>query len=73
MQALLNSLDFIRGNFEREEERNYVMQIVCEGTQSTNPDVQVISFECLVKIMSTYYDKMRFYMEKALYGVIQHI
>ncbi len=46
------------------------MQIVCEATQSsTSFDLQVAAFECLVKIMSLYYDKMVFYMEKALFGV----
>jgi importin subunit beta-1 len=57
-------------SFLIQAERNYVMQIVCEGTQSENPEVQMISFECLVKIMTLYYDKMGFYMEKALYGVL---
>ena len=45
------------------------MQVVCEATQSPNPDVQVASFECLVKIMSLFYDKMQYYMERALFGV----
>ena len=45
------------------------MQVVCESTQSSRPDVQVAGYECLVKIMQLYYDKMRFYMEKALFGV----
>ena len=46
------------------------MQIVCEATQSMNaPDVQVISFECLVKIVGLYYDHMALYMQKALYGL----
>ncbi|KAG8783278.1 karyopherin beta [Ceratobasidium sp. 428] len=67
--ALLNSLEFIRDNFEREGERNYLMQVVCEATQSTHPPVQVGAFECLVKIMSLYYDKMGFYMERALFGL----
>ncbi|QRW17897.1 importin subunit beta-1 [Rhizoctonia solani] len=67
--ALLNSLEFIRDNFEREGERNYLMQVVCEATQSENHPVQVGAFECLVKIMSLYYDKMGFYMERALFGV----
>jgi importin subunit beta-1 len=69
IQALYNSLEFIRGNFEREAERNYVMQIVCEATQSENSDIQLIAFECLVKIITLYYEKMSFYMEKALYGL----
>ena len=88
IQALYNSLEFVRDNFEREVrcllapvrikplyliylqgERNYIMQIVCEATQSSSVNVQVGAFECLVKIMSLYYDKMAFYMERALFGV----
>jgi importin subunit beta-1 len=42
------------------------MQIVCEATQSTSSDTQVAAFECLVRIVSLYYDKMNAYMEKAL-------
>jgi importin subunit beta-1 len=45
------------------------MQIVCEATTSSDEDVQVASFECLVKIVQIYYDKMPFYMEQALCGV----
>ena len=88
IQALLNSLEFVRDNFEREVniftllsagiesahvilqgERNYIMQVVCEATQNPNPSVQIGAFECLVKIMSLYYDKMSYYMERALFGV----
>lgn len=50
-------------------ERNYIMQVVCEATQNPSVDVQVGAFECLVKIMSLYYDKMALYMEQALFGV----
>jgi importin subunit beta-1 len=45
------------------------MQVVCEATQSPTVNVQVGAFECLVRIMSLYYDKMGFYMERALFGV----
>ena len=45
------------------------MQVVCEATQSGAIPVQVGAFECLVKIMSLYYDKMSYYMERALFGV----
>ncbi|KAJ3366904.1 karyopherin beta, partial [Kappamyces sp. JEL0680] len=55
---------------EAVDERNYVMQIVCEATQCLNsPEVQVISFECLVKIVGLYYDQMQLYMQKALFGL----
>lgn len=45
------------------------MQVVCEATQNPNDSVQVGAFECLVRIMSLYYDKMGLYMEQALFGV----
>jgi importin subunit beta-1 len=45
------------------------MQVVCEATQSPSSDVQVAAFECLVRIMHLYYDWMKFYMERALFGV----
>lgn len=45
------------------------MQVVCEATQSQSQVVQIGAFECLVRIMQLYYDKMRFYMERALFGV----
>lgn len=69
IQALYNSLEFIRNNFEREGERNYIMQVVCEATQSPSINVQVGAFECLVRIMQLYYDKMKLYMERALFGL----
>ena len=54
---------------EREGERNFIMQVVCESTQHTNPRVQVPAYSCLVRIMQLYYEKMKFYMEKALFGL----
>ncbi|KAF9971460.1 karyopherin beta [Actinomortierella ambigua] len=67
--ALYNSLEFVEDNFNREGERNYIMQVVCEATQSSDPQVQIAAFECLVRIMALYYDKMPFYMQKALFGL----
>ncbi|KAF9580070.1 karyopherin beta [Lunasporangiospora selenospora] len=69
IKALYNSLEFVQDNFNREGERNYIMQVVCEATQSQDVQVQISSFECLVRIMQLYYDKMPFYMQKALYGL----
>lgn len=45
------------------------MQVVCEATQNQSVLVQVGAFECLVRIMSLYYEKMSLYMEQALFGV----
>jgi importin subunit beta-1 len=85
IKALYNSLDFVKDNFEREVryvlsstnplftwaqgERNYIMQVVCEATQNQAVEVQAAAFETLVRVMSLYYDKMSYYMERALFGV----
>lgn len=69
LTALFNSLEFVRDNFNNEGERNYIMQVVCEATQSPAPLVQVAAFECLVRIMSLYYDYMAPYMARALFAL----
>ena len=69
LTALSDATEFIRTNFENEGERNYIMQVVCEATQSDDMRVQAGAFGCLNRIMGIYYDKMRFYMEKALFGL----
>ncbi|KAI8092520.1 armadillo-type protein [Halteromyces radiatus] len=68
-KALYNSLEFIKDNFEREGERNFIMQVVCEATQSESSEIKVSAYECLVRIMQLYYYMMHFYMEKALFGL----
>ncbi|KAF2150815.1 ARM repeat-containing protein [Myriangium duriaei CBS 260.36] len=67
--ALGDSLEFVRSNFENEGERNYIMQVVCEATQADDSQIQQGAYGCLNRIMGLYYDKMRFYMEKALFGL----
>lgn len=69
MAALGDSLDFVRTNFENEGERNFIMQVVCEATQASDTRIQQGAFGCLNRIMALYYDKMFFYMEKALFGL----
>ena len=69
LSALGDATEFVRTNFDNEGERNYIMQVVCESTQSDDERVQAGAFGCLNRIMGIYYDKMRFYMEKALFGL----
>ena len=69
MIALGDSLEFVRQNFENEGERNYIMQVVCEATQAPDPRIMQGAYGCLNRIMALYYDKMYFYMEKALFGL----
>lgn len=45
------------------------MQVVCEATQSPDTKVRVAALQCLVKIMSLYYQYMEHYMGPALFAV----
>lgn len=67
--ALLNSLEFTKANFDKESERHIIMQVVCEATQSPNTQIRVAALQCLVKIMSLYYQYMEYYMGPALFAV----
>ncbi|XP_052080885.1 importin subunit beta-1-like isoform X2 [Mytilus californianus] len=70
--ALLNSLEFTKANFDKETERHFIMQVVCEATQSTETrvsGVRVAALQCLVKIMSLYYTYMEHYMGPALFAI----
>lgn len=67
--ALQNSLEFTKQNFENDEERHYIMQVVCEATQSPNTQIKVAALQCLVKIMSLYYQYMEYYMGPAMFAI----
>lgn len=67
--ALLNSLEFTKANFDKESERHFIMQVVCEATQSEDTRVRVAALQCLVKIMSLYYIYMEHYMGPALFAI----
>jgi hypothetical protein len=45
------------------------MQAVCQATASVSSFVKERAFECLVKLVTYYYDYMFLYMQQALYGV----
>ncbi|XP_013133674.1 PREDICTED: importin subunit beta-1 isoform X2 [Papilio polytes] len=68
-QALLNSLEFTKANFEKEIERNFIMEVVCEATQSSDMRISVAALQCLVKILSLYYQFMELYMGQALFPI----
>ncbi|UJR09591.1 hypothetical protein I4U23_013826 [Adineta vaga] len=67
--AMLNSLEFTKNNFQNDNERHYIMQVVCEATQSINSKIQVAALQNLVKILSLYYDYMEYYMGPALFAI----
>lgn len=67
--AFLNSLEFIRGNFEKQDDRNFIMTVVCQATQCADKRVKVAALQCLVKIVSLYYEYMEAYMAPALFTI----
>lgn len=67
--ALHNSLEFTKANFEKASERNYIMEVVCEATQSTDTQICVAALQCLVKILTLYYQYMEPYMAQALFPI----
>ncbi|KAF8002263.1 hypothetical protein HF325_003228 [Metschnikowia pulcherrima] len=69
INALIHSLLFIKHNFQREGERNFIMQVVCEATQAEDAELQAAAFACLARIVQLYYQHMSLYMEKALYAL----
>lgn len=67
--ALLNSLEFTKTNFEKPSERNYIMEVVCEATQCSDTQICVAALQCLVKILTLYYQFMESYMAQALFPI----
>jgi len=67
--AMLAAIDFTRDNFNDENERNYLMQVICEATQVDDSKVKVVALQCLVKIVSLYYQHMEAYMGPALFAI----
>lgn len=69
MEALVNSLDFVKNNFANESERNFIMQVICEATEASSPELQSCAFNALSRTMLLYYEYMRPYMEQALFSL----
>jgi len=61
-EALYNALEFAQSNFEREGERDYLMQIICEAAECNDERVQVAAFSCLVSIAGAYYEILPAYI-----------
>lgn len=45
------------------------MEVVCEATQSPDTQIKVAALQCLVKILSLYYQYMEPYMAQALFPI----
>eukprot|EP01104_Vermistella_antarctica_P019249 TRINITY_DN7457_c0_g1_i1.p1 TRINITY_DN7457_c0_g1~~TRINITY_DN7457_c0_g1_i1.p1 ORF type:complete len:856 (+),score=257.83 TRINITY_DN7457_c0_g1_i1:379-2946(+) len=62
-RALLHALDFARSNMANKRERDWIMQILGQTSQSPHLDVRVAAFECLVKVAGLYYNTLPQYIE----------
>mmetsp|Transcript_21633 Transcript_21633/g.30313 ORF Transcript_21633/g.30313 Transcript_21633/m.30313 type:complete len:878 (+) Transcript_21633:104-2737(+) len=61
--ALRNSLAFSRKNMENPNERNMIMQTICEATRSQDERVRCAAYECIAIVAYQYYDKLQEYMQ----------
>lgn len=62
--ALNNALEFASNNFEREAERNYIMESICHATIAESPKVRQAAWECLVGVAEQYYNNLPLYIEQ---------
>eukprot|EP01100_Stratorugosa_tubuloviscum_P014734 TRINITY_DN8037_c3_g1_i1.p1 TRINITY_DN8037_c3_g1~~TRINITY_DN8037_c3_g1_i1.p1 ORF type:complete len:852 (-),score=411.08 TRINITY_DN8037_c3_g1_i1:39-2594(-) len=62
--ALINALEFIRVNFTNENERNYIMLVVCETAEFPDTRIRTTAFESLARIAMLYYEFLQPYMSK---------
>ncbi|KIZ03724.1 Importin subunit beta-1 [Monoraphidium neglectum] len=62
--ALQNAIEFADHNFGNESERNYIMQVVCQGTVASDVRIRVQSFACLHEIAANYYARLPPYMQE---------
>ena len=62
--ALQNAIEFADHNFSNEAERNYIMQVVCQGAVAADARIRVQSFACLHEIAANYYARLPPYMQE---------
>ncbi|EGC28472.1 hypothetical protein DICPUDRAFT_51827 [Dictyostelium purpureum] len=73
IQALCHTLEFIKGNFEKKEQRDYIMKVIIDNSESQNPLIKKTAFENLVKIASIYYDHILEYMNPIFKTTVEAI
>ena len=60
--ALSNAMFFAEQNFERQHERDHIMQVTCECTVCPDVRVRQAAYEVLVGVAENYYDKLAPYI-----------
>jgi importin subunit beta-1 len=62
LQALKNSLAFVKKNMQVKSERDFVMRAICEASQSQAAQVRELAYSCFDSIADLYYDNLPDYM-----------
>uniref|UniRef100_A0A914QEB0 Uncharacterized protein n=1 Tax=Panagrolaimus davidi TaxID=227884 RepID=A0A914QEB0_9BILA len=66
-EVMINALELTKNNFANTDKRNDIMRVVREATQEK--DTRIRALQCLVRIVSLYYNYMDTYMKKPLFAV----
>uniref|UniRef100_A0A7S1CL41 Importin N-terminal domain-containing protein n=1 Tax=Bicosoecida sp. CB-2014 TaxID=1486930 RepID=A0A7S1CL41_9STRA len=61
-QALFNSLDLARKNFDDVDQRNALMSAIGASTQCEDERVRVAAYECVARVADLYYEYLEEYM-----------
>eukprot|EP00028_Trichosphaerium_sp_Am-I-7-wt_P003465 CAMPEP_0168528990 /NCGR_PEP_ID=MMETSP0405-20121227/13613_1 /TAXON_ID=498012 /ORGANISM="Trichosphaerium sp, Strain Am-I-7 wt" /LENGTH=850 /DNA_ID=CAMNT_0008552571 /DNA_START=23 /DNA_END=2572 /DNA_ORIENTATION=- len=64
MQALYGALEFSKGNFEKDGERKFIMDLIVECCGHPLEDIRCKAYELLVKIASLYYQFLPMHMHQ---------
>ncbi|KAN0032741.1 hypothetical protein ACTFIV_006661 [Dictyostelium citrinum] len=73
IQALCFALEFVKNNFDIKEQRDYIMKVIIDNSESQNPLIKKSAFENLVKIATIYYEYILDYMSPIFKATIDAI
>jgi len=62
LQALKNSLTFVRKNMEVKSEGDFILKAICEATSSGDPRVRGLAYACMDQFAELHYEKLQDYM-----------
>jgi importin subunit beta-1 len=71
--ALYYSLEFARNNFEVEEERRVIMNVILDACTHPNSKIRIAAYEILVKVASRYYEYLAPSMQRIFTLTLQAI
>lgn len=68
-EALNHILNIIKSNIENENEMNIIMSVLLDGLKDSNASIVLPAFDCLITMMTLYYDDMMPFMYQELFLV----